>query len=110
MQRAHVPDGARKKKLAIAVAVLREPASFEDGWSGGEAREWVIPQAGTFQTNPRDLIAPEHFDLIRTWRLCDRGMAGHVWPDGGALLDQPNVLVDAFASIASAWAAHDKQP
>lgn len=31
-------------------------------------------------------------------------MAGHVYPDGGAVLDQPLLLLDAFAAIGSAWA------
>ncbi|WP_285199448.1 hypothetical protein, partial [Klebsiella pneumoniae] len=91
------------KKLIIACAIVAEPAGFEDGWAG--EREWHIPGAGTFKANPRHLIDDELFDLIRTYRLCDRGMAGHVWPDGGALLDQPNVLVEAFAAIGSALAA-----
>jgi hypothetical protein len=29
-------------------------------------------------------------------------MAGIVWPDGGALLDQPCALVSAFGTIAAA--------
>jgi hypothetical protein len=33
---------------------------------------------------------------------CDRGMSGIVWPDGGALLDQPCQLVEAFNVIGSA--------
>lgn len=35
---------------------------------------------------------------------CDRGMAGLVYPDGGAMLDQPLLLLDAFAVIGSAIA------
>lgn len=35
---------------------------------------------------------------------CDRGMAGFVYPDGGALLDQPLLLLEAFAVIADAKA------
>jgi len=31
-------------------------------------------------------------------------MAGYVYPDGRAVLDQPLVLLDAFATIASAKA------
>lgn len=26
-------------------------------------------------------------------------MMGHVWPDGGSLLDQPNVLIEAWAKM-----------
>jgi len=37
-------------------------------------------------------------------------MMGHVWPDGGALLDQPNVLVDAFAVIGGALERFRKKP
>jgi hypothetical protein len=29
------------------------------------------------------------------------GMSGRIWPDGGALLDQPNKLVAAFSVIGS---------
>jgi hypothetical protein len=35
-------------------------------------------------------------------------MAGHVYPDGRALLDQPLVLLDAFAIIGDAKAAVSK--
>ncbi len=31
-------------------------------------------------------------------------MAGYVYPDGGALLDQPLLLLDAFSTIANALA------
>lgn len=31
-------------------------------------------------------------------------MAGYVYPDGGALLDQPLLLLDAFSVIAHATA------
>ena len=39
---------------------------------------------------------------------CDRGMAGMVYPDGKAVLDQPLLLLDAFAVIASGIAATRK--
>lgn len=42
--------------------------------------------------------------MMRIYAHCDRGMAGHVWPDGGALLDQPLLLIDAFATITDARA------
>lgn len=29
-------------------------------------------------------------------------MAGHVWPDGGGLLDQPNVMLDAWTVLVVA--------
>lgn len=37
---------------------------------------------------------------MRTFQLCDQGMAGLHWPDGRALLDQPNRLIQAFSVIA----------
>ncbi len=36
--------------------------------------------------------------------LCDNGMSGMSYPDGRALLDQPLVLLDAFAVIGEAKA------
>lgn len=30
-------------------------------------------------------------------------MAGHVFPDGGSVLDQPLLLLDAFAVIGTAF-------
>lgn len=33
---------------------------------------------------------------------CDRGMSGVVWPDGGALLDQPVRLIEAFNVVGAA--------
>lgn len=38
--------------------------------------------------------------MLRVHALCDRGMAGFVYPDGRSLLDQPVLLLDAFAVIA----------
>lgn len=29
-------------------------------------------------------------------------MSGHVWPDGGGLLDQPNLLVEAWVVLSGA--------
>lgn len=37
--------------------------------------------------------------MIRLYRQCDKGTAGIAYPDGGAVLDQPTVLLDAFAVI-----------
>ncbi|MCC4258010.1 hypothetical protein [Sphingobium lactosutens] len=42
-------------------------------------------------------------ELIHIYRQCDRGMMGYVWPDGGALLDQPNVLIQAFNIVGNAF-------
>ena len=39
--------------------------------------------------------------MIRLYNQCDRGMAGMAYPDGGALLDQPLILLDAFAVIGT---------
>lgn len=36
------------------------------------------------------------------YHRCDMGMAGRVWPDGRALLDQPHVLIQAFDVIGKA--------
>ncbi|WP_156313495.1 hypothetical protein [Erythrobacter sp. SG61-1L] len=42
--------------------------------------------------------------MLKIHSRCDRGMAGYVYPDGGAMLDQPCVLLDAFATIGDAIA------
>lgn len=42
-----------------------------------------------------------HWQLLRLHAQCDRGMAGFVYPDGGAVLDQPLLLLDAFAVISN---------
>lgn len=42
------------------------------------------------------------FTLISLYRQCDRGMSGFVWPDGGGLLQQPTLLVDAWGIIGDA--------
>ena len=36
------------------------------------------------------------------YKRCDKGMAGRDWPDGGASLDQPCVLIEAFTVIGNA--------
>jgi hypothetical protein len=36
-------------------------------------------------------------------------MSGSVWPDGGGLLDQPNMLIEAFNVIAIAKSNVKKQ-
>ena len=40
--------------------------------------------------------------LLRLYNQCDRGMNGFVYPDGKAVLDQPLLLLDAFAVIGDA--------
>lgn len=37
--------------------------------------------------------------MLRLHSQCDRGMSGYVYPDGRALLDQPLILLSAFAVI-----------
>ena len=37
-------------------------------------------------------------------------MAGYVYPDGGAILDQPLVLLDAFAVIGDQISKLNKTP
>ena len=37
--------------------------------------------------------------MIRLYNQCDHGMAGMVYPDGRPVLDQPLLLLDAFAVI-----------
>lgn len=46
---------------------------------------------------------------MQTYIQCDRGMGGVEWPDGGALLDQPNKLVSAFNVIGLALAEGRKR-
>lgn len=83
---------------------MADPSYFET-WEGVE--EWVVDGPDgpiVFFDNPRRLIGEEEFALVRMHGQCDRGMSGHVWPDGGALLDQPNLLIEAFETIGSAKA------
>ncbi len=42
--------------------------------------------------------------LLNLHRDCDRGMSGMTYPDGGSVLDQPVLLLQAFAIIADAKA------
>lgn len=46
---------------------------------------------------------------MKIYEQCDRGMSGVEWPDGGALLDQPNKLVTAFNVIGHAFAEGRKR-
>lgn len=47
-------------------------------------------------------MTDDHWALLRLYGQCDMGMAGTRYPDGGAVMDQPLVLLDAFAVIADA--------
>lgn len=47
--------------------------------------------------------------LIRLCRMCEGGMGMPVWPDGGALLDQPAKLVQAFGIIRSLSPYYEKR-
>jgi hypothetical protein len=47
--------------------------------------------------------------MVALYMQCDRGMNGTVWPDGGALLDQPLKLTQAFAVIGNALAEGRKK-
>jgi hypothetical protein len=46
--------------------------------------------------------------MISMYNRCDMGMAGRVWPDGRAYLDQPMILIEAFGVIAKGL--HDFDP
>lgn len=48
-------------------------------------------------------------DLVRLCRMCEGGMGAPVWPDGGALIDQPRKLVEAFNFIRSLYAFYERQ-
>ena len=100
MHRPPLPEPERGKKLRIAAAVIHKPADFEQ-WAG--VSSWYVEGVGEFRTNPRELIEASDLELIHIYRQCDRGMMGHVWPDGGALLDQPNVLIQAFNIVGNAF-------
>jgi hypothetical protein len=50
-------------------------------------------------------LSAEVWALISLYQQCDRGMAGYVYPDGGSVLDQPLLLIEAFAVIGSAFCA-----
>ena len=99
MPQADVSARGRGKKLRIAVAVRDAPDEFDGGIG-----PWVIPGLGEFSDNPRDRVGEEHWELLSVFSACNRGMAGMVYPDGGAVLDQPLLLLDAFAVIGDARA------
>lgn len=42
--------------------------------------------------------------MLRLHSQCDRGMNGYVYPDGGPVIDQPLLLLDAFSVIGDAVA------
>ena len=46
-------------------------------------------------------------DLIRLCRMCESGMGSPTWPDGGAILDQPVKLVQAFNFIRSLYGFYE---
>ncbi len=50
-----------------------------------------------YPTNPRLELTPNDLDMVRLWRLFQGGMGpGHL-PDAGGVLDQPALMLDAFA-------------
>jgi hypothetical protein len=102
LHQADVPRPGRGKKLRIAVAIRDDPASFERDESLGAG--WDIPGVGVFERNPRSRVTDDHWALLRLRSQCDRGMAGLVYPDGKSVLDQPLLLLDAFAVIGAAEA------
>lgn len=50
------------------------------------------------------MLTGDHWDLLRLHDQCDMGLAGTRYPDGRAVLDQPLLLLDAFAVIGAAKA------
>lgn len=47
--------------------------------------------------------------MVELYRICDRGMSGVVFPDGGAPLDQPLALIDAWQVIGYGLHINKKQ-
>ena len=59
------------------------------------------PEYFDFDGNPRRRVTDDMLSLIRLCQLCEGGMGSPVWPDGGAVLDQPVKLIAAFNHVRS---------
>ena len=47
--------------------------------------------------------------MVRLFQLCDKGMSGIDFPDGGPVLHQPIVLVEAWGVISHGLAEARKE-
>lgn len=78
------------------MAVVLFPESFSCGDTPPDNGEgWEIC-GEIYKTNPKNLLEPQIFDMVTLWRAYQGGMGSGILPDGGGLLDQANIMIEAF--------------
>lgn len=87
-----------------------EPKSYGQGERAPDGSGWEL--FGEFYpTNPRYLIGPEEWAMVRlwqAWRGGGMGSPGHL-PEPGGILDQAAKMLDAFAVMNAAAAEIEKR-
>lgn len=86
---------------------------------GAYRPEWTTPpDAGPgweidghlYPTNPRHLVTRGTWDYVALWQQCRSGMGGYAaWPDGGGVLNQAALTLEAFETL-DAWLAARPKP
>ena len=81
----------------LAVAVALSPASYDFGAESPDGSSWEV-LGEEYKTNPKLLLDEGDFEMVTLWSLY---RAGHL-PAAGGTLDQPSMMLDAFAVMESA--------
>ena len=62
-----------------------------------------------FDDNPKFAIPPGYHDMVTLWRMfAGGGLAPGYLPDRGGAIDQPAIMIDAFAAMSRVKQAIDK--
>lgn len=82
--------------------MLRAPRAFAGGLRPVGGGEWIAGR-DHWRDNPRHVLAPVWFRVVRLWLRCRGEGSGLVaLPESGGLNDQPAWLLAAFDALAAA--------
>lgn len=81
---------------------MRSPKAFAGGLRPVEGGEWIAGET-RWRDNPRHVIPPAFFHVVRLWLQCRGEGAGlATLPEPGGLNSQPAWLLAAFDVLAAA--------
>jgi hypothetical protein len=83
--------------------VLRAgPQGYRGGLRAPGGGKWLVGQE-EWADNPRHVVPPGYFHVVRLWFRCRAGMGGFAaLPEPGGINQQPAWLMAAFAALENA--------
>ncbi len=67
-----------------------------------DGSQWEV-LGDLYSINPRFLLSEDDYDMLRLWQMFQSSFgAGHL-PEGGGVMDQPALMLDAYAAMSAAY-------